>query len=74
MQIYGHYIYGSLLYNLKQVIRDYQPNLLYITKLDPSLAGQTAFFPFYIESGKKESGDTPLANLFCSSKIFCYSN
>ena len=39
-----------------------------------SLAGQTAFFPFYIGSGKKRSGDTPLANLFCSSKLFCYSN
>ena len=39
-----------------------------------SLAGQTAFFPFYIGSGKKGSGDTPLANLFCISKLFWNSN
>ena len=28
--------------------------------LKPSLTGQTAFFPFYIGSGKAGSGDTPL--------------
>ena len=37
-----------------------------------SLAGQTAFFT--LGRGKKGSGDTPLANLFCSSKLFWNSN
>ena len=45
-----------------------------VTQVETSLAGQTDFFPFYIGSGKKGSGDTPFANLFCSSKLFWNSN
>ena len=41
-----------------------------ITNVLTSLAGQTAFFPFYIGSGKKGSGDTPLSQLVLQKQAF----